>query len=191
MRGAHVRVANLSWGITAEEITQNLRDIGGETDDRRAVARGKALFLKADAALRRMIAASPGILFVAGAGNSNQTAAVHAASPQSIVAPNLVVVGAAGSDGRVTGQSTYGPGVPLYAWGEDVPSRTPGGGRSHGSGTSMAAPLVARAAVQMLATNPRLSAPQLIQGLLATSTAGEGGVKLLHAAHGVAWARSR
>lgn len=128
MRGAGVRVANLSWGITAEEITQSLIDAGEEPDRDRAVARGRALFEKADAALRRMIAASPNILFVTGAGNSNQTDRIHAASPQSIAAPNLLVVGAAGIDGRMTSFSTYGDSVAFYAWGEGVPVRTPGGG---------------------------------------------------------------
>lgn len=190
MRGAGVRVVNLSWGITAEEIAQNLMEVGAETDRARAVARGKALFSQADAALRRMIAASPGILFVVGAGNSNQTDTVHAASPQSVAAPNLVVVGAVGVDGQITDFSTYGAGVSLYAWGEDVPLRTPGGTRTHGTGTSMAAPLVARAAAQMLAVNPRLSASQLVQGLLATATVGEGGLRLLHAANAVAWSKA-
>ena len=189
MRQAGVRIANLSWGITAEEITQNLMDVGGETDRTRAISRGKALFAKADAALRRMIAASPEILFVTGAGNSNQQDVVMAASPQSIVAPNLLVVGAASADGRITNFSTYGDSVSLYAWGEGVPVRTPGGGHSHGTGTSEAAPLVVRAAAQMLAANPRLSAPQLMQGLRATASDGDDGLKLLHAADAVRWAK--
>lgn len=190
MRKAGVRIANLSWGITADEITQSLTDSGREPDRARAISRGRALFDKADIALRRMIAASPGILFVTGAGNSNQSDRIHAASPQSIAAPNLVVVGAAGTDGRVTSFSTYGDSVMLYAWGEGVPVRTPGGGRTHGKGTSEAAPLVVRAAAQMLAVNPCLSATQLVAGLKATATNGNEGLKLLHAANAVAWARS-
>ncbi|MGY2733392.1 hypothetical protein [Sphingomonas sp. UYP23] len=46
----------------------------------------------------------------------------------------------------------------------------------------MAAPLVASAAAKMLAVNPRLAPPQLIQGLLATPTGGEDGIRLLYAA---------
>lgn len=190
MRAARVRVANLSWGITAEEITQSLLERGSETDRTRAISRGKALFAKADTALRRMIAASPEILFVTGAGNSNQADVLLAASPQSIVAPNMLVVGAAGADGRITSFSTYGDSVALYAWGEGVPVRTPGGGHSHGTGTSEAAPLVARAAAQMLAVNPRLSATQLAMGLKATTTRSEDGLRLLHPAAAVAWARA-
>lgn len=190
MRRAGVRIANLSWGITAEEITQNLMDVGGETDRARAISRGRTLFAQADGALRRMIASSPEILFVTGAGNSNQSDVVLAASPQSITAPNLLVVGAAGADGRTTDFSTYGESVSLYAWGEGVPVRTPGGGHSHGKGTSEAAPLVVRAAAQMLAVNPRLSAQQLAQGLRATATTGDDGLRLLHATHAVKWAKS-
>jgi subtilisin family serine protease len=191
MRRAGVRIANLSWGISAEEIAQNLLAVGDETDRMRAIVRGKALFSQADAALRRMIAASPDILFVTGAGNSNQADVVLAASPQSIVAPNLVVIGAATADGRMTDFSTFGDGVSLYAWGEGVPSRTPGGGHAHGTGTSEAAPLVVRAAAQMLAANPRLSASQLAQGLRASATTENDGVRLLHAADAVRWAKSR
>jgi subtilisin family serine protease len=190
MRHAGVRVANLSWGITAEEITQNLMDVGGETDRARAVSRGKALFAQADTALRGMIARSPEILFVTGAGNSNQSDVVMAASPQSIKAPNLLVVGAAGADGRMTNFSSYGDSVSLYAWGEGVPVRTPGGGYGHGTGTSEAAPLVVRAAAQMLAINPRLSAQQLARGLRDTATLGNDGLKLLHANGAVRWART-
>lgn len=51
-----------------------------------------------------------------------------------------------------------------------------------------AAPLVVRAAAQMLATNPRLSAAQLATGLRTTTVGGDG-LKLLHAANAIAWAR--
>lgn len=163
-------------------------EVGGERDPARAAERAKALFAKADAALRRMIAACSGILFVAGSGNSNQADVELAASPQSIDAPNLIVVGAATADGRTTTFSVYGDSVTLYAWGEGVSVRTPGGGRSHGKGTSEAAPLVVRAAAQMLAINPGLSPSQLIQDLLKTATVGPDGAKLVHPADAVSWA---
>ncbi|MEQ7873301.1 S8 family serine peptidase [Sphingomonas sp. ASV193] len=190
MRAAGVRVANLSWGITAAEIAQNLQEVGGETDHSRAVERGKALFAKADAALRRVIAESPDILFVTGAGNSNQSDVILASSPQSIVAPNLLVVGAAEPDGTISDFSTFGDSVSIYAWGNGVPVRTPGGGATHGKGTSEAAPLVVRAAAQMLAVNPRLSAVQLSQALRSTATKGDDGLALLHPANAVEWART-
>lgn len=190
MRTAGVRIANLSWAITAQEITQNLMEVGGESDHARAVQRGNAMFARIDAALRKLIAASPEILFVTGAGNSNQTDVALGASPQTISAPNLLVVGAATADGRMTSFSTYGESVSLYAWGEGVPVRTPGG-RSHGKGTSEAAPLVVRAAAQMLAMNPKLSPAQLVQGLRATATMGPDRVQLVHPADAVRWAAGK
>ena len=191
LRGAGVRVVNMSWGTTADEIAQRLLRTGDETDQARAAARGRAMFARADAALRRLVAGSPGVLFVASAGNSNQTDEIFAATPQSIVAPNLLVVGASGTSGRPTGFTTYGKGVGIYAWGEGVPLRAPGGMRTRNSGTSMAAPLVARAAAAMLAVQPALTPAEVVKGLTATATPGEGGLKLLHAADAVRWARSR
>lgn len=188
MRRAGARIANLSWGITAQEIAENLINVGGESDRTRAAQRGKTLYARADAALRRMIAASPNILFVTGAGNSNQADTELAASPQMIQAPNLLVVGAATADGRSTDFTTYGDSVSLYAWGEGVPVRTPGGGQSHGKGTSEAAPLVVRPAAQKLAVNPRLSVNQIVKGLQSTATSGPDGLKLVHPANAVRWA---
>lgn len=190
LRGAGVRVVNMSWGISADEIAQRLLRTGNETDQATAVVRGKAMFAQADAALRRLVRESTNILFVTAAGNSNQTDEIAATAPQSIVAPNLLVVGATGTNGRPTSFTTYGKGVPLYAWGEGVPLRAPGGMSMRQSGTSMAAPLVARAAASMLAINPRLTPTQLIGGLTATATTGEGGLKLLHSADAVRWAKA-
>jgi subtilisin family serine protease len=191
MRGAGVRIVNLSWGISADELSEKLIQTGSETDQARAVTRGTAMFARAEAALRRLVTESPDILFVVSAGNSNQTSDILAAAPQAIVAPNLIVVGASGTNGRPTGFTTYGKGVGIYAWGEGVPLRTPGGMQMRNSGTSMAAPLVARAAASMLAVNPRLRPAQLIAGMTATATTDDAGLKLLHTAAAVQWARSR
>lgn len=55
----------------------------------------------------------------------------------------------------------------------------------------MAAPLVSRAAAQMIAVNPKLTVAQLIEGLKTTSSEGEGGMRLLNAAAAVAWAQAK
>ena len=56
-------------------------------------------------------------------------------------------------------------------------------------GTSMAAPLVTRAAAQMLAVNPRLTPTRLIEGLLASATTDTGALRLLHPSATLEWAR--
>jgi len=187
---AGVRVVNMSWGYTVEEIADGLTHFGGVSDQAQATARAKAMWAKADGAMRRLLAACPDILFVNAAGNSNQTDEILASTPQSTKAANLLVVGATGLTGLPTSFTTYGSGVGLYALGQGVPLRTPGGMKMRMSGTSMAAPLVARAAAQMLAINPRLTVPQLIKGLNDTATT-EGALKLLHPAQAVAWARAQ
>lgn len=187
---ARVRVVNMSWGYTVDEIADKLMRYGGVTDQAQATARAKAMWTKADAAMRRLLAACPDILFVNSAGNSNQTDEIFASTPQTTSAPNLLVVGATGTSGLPTSFTTYGSGVKLYAWGQAVPLRVPGGMRMRMSGTSMAAPLVTRAAAQMLAANPRLTPTQLIEGLMASATADQPGMKLLHPAAALEWARN-
>ena len=188
-RSAGVRVVNISWIYTADEVEEGLLRHGGEADRARAKTRARAMYAATDAALRQLIAECPNTLFVGGAGNSDQSDDILAATPQTIHAPNLIVVGATGTDGTPTGFTTFGRNVGIYAWGQNVPLRVPGGMIDHWQGTSMATPLVVRAAAQMLAVNPKLTPAQLIAGLQATATAGAGGLKLLHPAKSVAWAK--
>ena len=191
MQGANVRVVNMSWGWTIDDAARSLLENGLETDPTRARERGRAMYDTGKAASTKAMAAAPGILFVAAAGNDNQTDETLAAYPQSIAAPNMIVVGATGQSGQPTSFTTFGKKVDIYARGEGALGRMPGGTVAHWSGTSMAAPLVSRAAAQMLAVNPKLTPAQLVEGLKATATEGQGGMKLLHAARAVEWARSR
>jgi subtilisin family serine protease len=190
MRGAGVRVVNLSWVFSAEEAAQQLLDQGLEKEPARAKNRGAAMWSSVADALRRLIVGSPGILFVAGAGNSGQDDVVQGNAVMSFPAANRLIVGATGTSGRPTNFTVTGKNVDVYAQGEAVRLRWPGDMLVHSSGTSMSAPLAARAAAQMLAINPRLTGAQVRQGLLATATPGDDGLRLLHAADAVAWART-
>jgi uncharacterized protein (DUF2345 family) len=78
--------------------------------------------------------------------------------------------------------------VRLYAKGEAVAVRAPGGMTMKASGTSFSGPMVVRAAASMLAVSPGLSPSQLIDGLTSTATSGEDKMRLLHPAQAVAWA---
>ncbi|CAN5382510.1 hypothetical protein BH10PSE3_BH10PSE3_37410 [soil metagenome] len=188
MRGADVRVVNMSWGVGGSEFANALLDSGRETDPERARARGQAMYGQIASALRALIEASPNILFVTGAGNSNQSDDILAAVPQTFRLPNLIVAGATATSGRATVFTTFGDTVSLYALGENIPIVVPGGMTMRGQGTSFASPGVAHAAAAMLAVNPALSPTELIEGLTTTATDGEGGLKLLHLAHAVDWA---
>lgn len=188
LRGAGVRVVSMSWGLTAEEITQQLLDLGLETDQARAKARGAAMQKTIAGALEALMRGSPNVLFVVAAGNSNQTDDIQADATERFQLPNLMHIGATGTNGRPTAFTVFGKSVDLYAQGEAVRLRWPGDVVVHESGTSMAAPLVARAAAQMLAVHPDLTAAQVREGLLASAAPGEGGLRLLHPAAAVTWA---
>lgn len=190
LRGAGVRVVNMSWKSDAVEIADKLLSRGLETDVAKARARAQAMLRRVAALLRRTIRACPDILFVAGAGNSDQSDEILAAVPQSLREPNLLVVGATGITGRPTSFTTFGENVRLYALGEGNSVRGIGGMRMRASGTSFASPETARVAAQMLARAPRLTPAQLIEGLIATATR-EGTLPVIHPANAVAWAEAK
>lgn len=190
MRGAGVRVVNMSWVAVKASMARTLIESGAETDPERAQVRAAAMYERLNVALSEMIRSAPDILFVAAAGNSNQSDESYAALPQMIDAPNILVVGAVSRSGTPAAFTTFGKKVQIYAPGDAVRGRWPGGGMLLGSGTSYAAPSITRAAAAMLAVNPKLTPGEVIQGLRATATAGEDGVQLVHPAHAVDWARA-
>lgn len=171
-------------------MIQQLLDHGLEQDPARAKARGLAMRQTIADALKRMMISSPDILFVVAAGNSDQADDVQGDAVKGFTSPNLIIVGATGTNGRPTAFTVFGKSVGIYAQGEAVPLRWPGGVPLHESGTSMAAPLVARAAAQMLAVQPTLNAARVREGLLASATTERSGLKLLHPAAAVVWAQS-
>ncbi len=184
-KGAGVRVVNMSWGLTADEITEQLLDHKLEIDPAKAKARGMAMQKKIGDALEKLMRMASNTLFVVAAGNSNQADDVQSDSVQRLKLPNLLIVGATGTNGRPTNFTVFGPSIGVYAQGDAVPLRWPGDLAVRMSGTSMAAPIVARAAAQMLAVNPTLTAANVRAGLVATAT---GELKLLHPAAAVTWA---
>lgn len=125
MRASNVRVVNMSWGWTVDGAARRLLETGLETDPAKARQRGRAMYDMEKVGLVAAIAAAPDILFVAAAGNNNQSDETLAAIPQAVDAPNLIVVGATGQNGQPTGFTTFGQGVHLYARGEGAAGRTP------------------------------------------------------------------
>ncbi|QTC92834.1 S8 family serine peptidase [Brevundimonas goettingensis] len=192
MRGAGVRVVNMSWGFDKEEAATTLLQTGAETDPDRAAARGAAIYATARAGIEALMRDCPDILFIAGAGNTDRADVDGGSAPSSIDTPNLLVIGGTGVTGLPTTFTTYGPQVKLYALAEGNLVRGPGGQVMRSSGTSFASPFVARVAASMLAVAPQLSPQAVIRGLLLTATPiSDDGLPLVHPQKAVLWARAQ
>lgn len=184
------RVVNMSWGRAERAYLGNLEQCAPELplDERRTLARYTIERIRA--VLRDGIAASPDVLFVGAAGNAGTS--VEVANPATRFAlPNFLMVGAVDRTGAATEWTNDGPEVTLFANGDRVPARFPGGAPSFPSGTSMAAPIVANAAAKMLAVNPDLTGADLRALLEETATVNATGQRLLHTRQAVAAARER
>ncbi len=186
--GAGARVVNMSWNRAEHSYLGNLAECAPEmpAEERRALARFTVDTIRA--VLQQGMRSAPQVLFVGAAGNAGTS--LEAANPATRFSlPNFLLVGAVDSAGARARFTNTGPEVTLFANGFRVPARLPGGTFSFPSGTSMAAPLVTRAAAMVLAVNPALTGAELRRLLEATSSANATGDRLLHTARAVRAAR--
>lgn len=179
MKTEDVRVANMSWGGDLEDYEHQLElcGIGKTPEERKKIAR--EYFEIDKKGLTDAMASAPGILFVTAAGNSNEDASFVEDIPAGIVLPNLITVGAVDQAGDETSFTSYGPTVRVDANGYQVESSFPGGARVALSGTSMASPEVANLAAKILAVNPRLTPPQVIDIIVKTAERTRDGRRVL------------
>ena len=163
------RVVNMSWGGSVNAIENDLElcGIGKTQEERKKLAR--EYFDISKQALEKAFASAPEILFITAAGNSNQNASFAEDAPADIVLPNLLTVGAVDKAGDEASFTSYGPTVKVHANGYQVESYLPGGDRVAYSGTSMASPQVANLAGKILAVNPALTPPQVIDIIVSTA----------------------
>lgn len=142
LRANKVRVVNMSWGFAANRYPP--ADV--------------AAFEKQ---MMDLLSVFPDILFVAASGNDDDAIDKHRFLPASLVAPNLLTIGAVDQDGQVTFFTNVGSHVALYANGDAVRSVGPTGYSLEMSGTSMAAPQVCNVAAKLLSQHPGLSVAEL------------------------------
>lgn len=176
---AGARVVNMSWGRAERAYLSNLAECASQVpiEERRALARFTVDTIRA--VLQQGMRAAPHVLFVGAAGNAGTS--VEAENPATRFSePNFLLVGAVDRAGARARYTNVGPEVTLFANGDRVPARLPGGALSFPSGTSMAAPNVTNAAAKVLAVNPSLSGAELRRLLEATADRNATGDRLLH-----------
>lgn len=177
-KAARVRVVNMSWryGPGHYESALAYHGMGKDGEERKQLAR-KLFAIERDALLAALKSA-PEILFVAGAGNEDNSADFEEYIPAGFELPNLITAGAVDLAGEETAFSSFGRTVVVHANGFEVDSVIPGGERLRLSGTSMATPQVSNLAAKLLALNPQLSPTQL-KALILAGAQRQGRVNLI------------
>jgi subtilisin family serine protease len=162
----NVRVVNMSWALRADHYERWLAWHGmGDSPEQRQQMAQRYFEIERDA-LRAAMASAPEILFVAGAGNSADSADFRETIPASLSLPNLITVGAVNMAGAETSFSSFGDTVVVHANGFEVDGLLPGGESTKMSGTSMASPQVANLAGKLLALKPQLSAAEIREAII-------------------------
>jgi subtilisin family serine protease len=155
-----VRVVNMSWGISPQEIEDDMQasGAGGTVAQRHATAAQYFQTLKTS--FVKAMQGAPDILFVAAAGNGNNDARFDEEIPAAIDLPNTISAGAVDKAGDEAAFTSFGK-VDVYANGYEVDSVLPGGDHESLSGTSMASPKVTNLAAKLSAKFPQLTAVQV------------------------------
>src|SRR5690606_26266252 len=185
-RSQGARVVNMSWGRSENGFLSalDLRAPSRQPPDRGTSARYAVDTLRR--ALLAAMRASPGVLFVASAGNSGNNTEFNDFAAR-IDLPHLWLVGAVDRAGDKASWTNTGPLVRLYANGYLVETMVPGGGHGASSGTSFAAPGVVNTVAKMLAVQPTLTTSAITEIILRTADVkGPRGLRILHPAKAMA-----
>jgi hypothetical protein len=169
----------MSWGRAERAYLSNLKGCAPQMPEAERLELARYTVGAIRAVLIKGMESAPNVLFVGAAGNAGST--MKTANPATLFAlPNFLIVGAVDRNGASTDWTNTGPEVTLYANGDRVPARLPGGEPSFPSGTSMATPVVVNAAAKVLAVRPELTGAQLRAVLERTATRNATGQPLLH-----------
>ncbi|QJR13169.1 hypothetical protein DSM104443_04264 [Usitatibacter rugosus] len=173
------RVVNMSWryGPGAYEGSLAYHNVGKTPEERKQMA--LQIFNYEKDALEAAFKSAPGILFVAGSGNEDNSADFSTYIPAGLQLPNLITAGAVDQSGTETNFSTFGKTVVVHANGFEVVSFMPGGEKTKLSGTSMASPQVANLAAKLFAMKPELT-PEQVKALILQGADKNGRVNLIN-----------
>ncbi len=179
-RNNNVRVVNMSWSMDIRidimpALTKN--GVGENEEERYEIA--KKMFDIHEKSFYKAMEATPDILFVTSAGNSNNDVDFAGSIPSSFNFPNILTVGAVDIEGKKTSFTTEGESVDVYANGYEVESYIPGGDRVKYSGTSMSSPNVVNLAAKIFNVNPKLSAEEVKTLIVENATQSEEDPKVL------------
>ena len=175
-RNNNVSVVNMSWSMDIlPALTKN--GVGENEEERFEIA--KKMFDVHEKAFFKAMEATPDILFVTSAGNSNNDVDFAGSIPSSFNFPNILTVGAVGIEGKKTSFTTEGESVDVFANGYEVESYIPGGDRVKFSGTSMSSPNVVNLAAKIFNVNPELTAQEVKNIIIINATQSEEDPKVL------------
>lgn len=107
------------------------------------------------------IASAPDVLFVIAAGNEGRNIDLSPSYPASFQLPNVMMVGAVNSSGKVSTNSNYGLNIHVAAIADPVAGRDFNWKEKALYGTSFAAPRITALAAGILQANPQISVPDL------------------------------
>ena len=182
------RVVNMSWGRAERAYLSNLKECAPDSPELERLKLARYTVEAIRAVLIKGMESAPNVLFVGAAGNAGTD--MKTANPATLLAlPNFLLVGAVDRNGAATDWTNNGPEVTLYANGDRVPARLPGGEPSFPSGTSMATPVVVNAAAKVLTVHPDMTGAELRAILERTATSNTTGHPLLHPGKAVEAAR--
>lgn len=182
------RVVNMSWGRAERASLSNLKECAPDSPELERLKLARYTVEAIRAVLIKGMESASNVLFVGAAGNAGTD--MKTANPATLLAlPNFLLVGAVDRNGAATDWTNNGPEVTLYANGDRVPARLPGGEPSFPSGTSMATPVVVNAAAKVLTVHPDMTGAELRAILERTATSNTTGHPLLHPGKAVEAAR--
>ncbi|MDR2968337.1 MAG: S8 family serine peptidase [Tannerellaceae bacterium] len=159
---------NWAWQNEADVINCSWGDQGGQAYNQLHSTILEQAITNAMTQGRKINGTSKGSVVVFASGNYGHSNPGYIDYPGNFH-PNILVVGAIGSNGSRLNTSSYGTALDVVAPGGSIWSTIPQGNTDYMSGTSMAAPHVAGIAALILSAYPNLTRQQVVNKIESTT----------------------